>query len=150
MKIGVFFFFNFWSFHAACGILILWPGNKPTPLQLKQGFLFLLFKMFIVNICSVEITVVVCFSTLILDDYLICYFLKFIFNWRIIALQYGVGFCQTPTWISHRYMSPPSWTSIPPPTSSHPSRLLLSPSLSHTANSHWEAWILTHWMEVRW
>ena len=29
----------------------------------------------------------------------------FIFNWRIIALQYYVGFCHTSTWISHRYTS---------------------------------------------
>ena len=37
-----------------------------------------------------------------------------IFNWRIIALQYCIGFCHTATWISHRYaMSPPSWTSFP-------------------------------------
>ena len=38
------------------------------------------------------------------------------------------------------HMSPPSWTSLPPPTPSHPSRLLQSLSLSflsHTANSHW-------------
>ena len=37
------------------------------------------------------------------------------------------------------HMSPPSWTSLPPPTSSHPSRLPQSPSLSslsHAANSH--------------
>ena len=36
--------------------------------------------------------------------------------------------------------SPPSWTSLPPPTPSQPSRLLQShglSSLSHTANSHW-------------
>ena len=31
------------------------------------------------------------------------YFLKLIFNWRIIALQYYVGFCHKLTWISHRY-----------------------------------------------
>ena len=33
-----------------------------------------------------------------------------------------------------------SWTSLPPPPSSHPSRLFQSPgmnSLNHTANSHW-------------
>ena len=37
-------------------------------------------------------------------------------------------------------MCPPSGTSLPPPTSSHPSRLSQSPSLSslsHAANSHW-------------
>ena len=28
--------------------------------------------------------------------------LRFIFNWRIIALQCCVGFCHTPAWISHR------------------------------------------------
>ena len=30
----------------------------------------------------------------------------FIFNWRIIAWQYCVGFCHTSTWISHRYICP--------------------------------------------
>ena len=38
------------------------------------------------------------------------------------------------------YMSPRSWTSLPPPTASNPSRLLQRPgldSLSHTANFHW-------------
>ena len=30
----------------------------------------------------------------------------FIFNWRIIALQYRVGFCHTSAWISHRYTCP--------------------------------------------
>ena len=29
----------------------------------------------------------------------------FFFNWRIIALQYCVGFCHTSTWISHRHIS---------------------------------------------
>ena len=40
------------------------------------------------------------------DDSYIIYFFKvnlFIFNWRIVALQYCVGFCHTATWISHRY-----------------------------------------------
>ena len=38
------------------------------------------------------------------------------------------------------HMSPPSWASLPPPTSSHPSSLLQSSglsSLSHTADSPW-------------
>ena len=30
---------------------------------------------------------------------------KFDFNWRIIALQYCVGFCQTPRWINHQFSS---------------------------------------------
>ena len=71
----------------------------------------------------------------------------FIFNWRIIVLQYCVGFCHTSTWISHRYTYVPFFLKgghvflfdmshlLP-----HPSRLLQSPSLSslsHEANSHW-------------
>ena len=70
-------------------------------------------------------------------------FLKklFIFNWRMIALQYYVGFCHTSIWISHRYTYVPSlFYLLPHPTPSHPSRLLQSLSLSflsHTANSHW-------------
>ena len=52
-------------------------------------------------------------------------FFKFIFNWRIIALQCCVGFCHTSTWISHRCVCVcvflPSRTSLPPPSLSHPS-----------------------------
>ena len=77
----------------------------------------------------------------------------FIFNQRIIALKYWFGFCHTLTWISHRFawtscillqpsckLLATSWTSFPPPTPSHPSRLSWSTSLSslcHIANSHW-------------
>ena len=45
---------------------------------------------------------------------------KFIFNWRIIALQCCGGLCHTSLWISHNfmYMSSPSWA-FPPPF--HPS-----------------------------
>ena len=60
------------------------------------------------------------------------------FNWRVIALQNFVIFCQTSTWISHRYTYVPSLKSLPP--TSHPSRLLQSPglsSLSHAAKSCW-------------
>ena len=36
---------------------------------------------------------------------LLCNIFKilFIFNWRITALQFCVGFCHTSVWISHRY-----------------------------------------------
>jgi len=61
----------------------------------------------------------------------VCYF---IFNWRIIALQNFVVFCETSTWISHRYIYAPSLLNfppislpIPPP---HLSRLTQSTSLS--------------------
>ena len=68
-------------------------------------------------------------------------FLHFIFNGRIIALQYCAGLHQTSTWIAMGLpMSPPTWTSLLPSSPSHPSRMLPSPSLSslsHIANSHW-------------
>ena len=41
------------------------------------------------------------------------------FNWRIIALQYCADFCQTSTWINHRYTHVPS---RPTHTPSHLSR----------------------------
>ena len=40
-------------------------------------------------------------------------FFKF-FYWRIIALQNFVVFCQTSTWISHRYTYIPSFLNLPP------------------------------------
>ena len=42
----------------------------------------------------------------------------FIFNWRIIALQYYIGFCHTATWIRHTYSYVPSLLNLPP--TSHP------------------------------
>ena len=55
----------------------------------------------------------------------------FIFNWKIISLQYYVGFCHTSTWISrHRYIHVPSaCTSLPPSTLSHSSMLSQSTKL---------------------
>ena len=44
---------------------------------------------------------------------LIFFFNLFIFNWRIIALQYCVGFCHPSTWISHRYIYVPSLLNLP-------------------------------------
>ena len=41
----------------------------------------------------------------------------FIFNWRIIALQYCIGLCHTTTWIAMSIcMSAPSWVSPTPPS----------------------------------
>ena len=62
--------------------------------------------------------------------YICVFFLKnlFIFNWKIIALQYCVGFCHTSTWISQRYTHVPSLFYLP--SASYPSRLLQSPGLS--------------------
>ena len=39
---------------------------------------------------------------------------QFIFYWRIIALQNFVVFCQTSTWISHRYTNITSLLKLPP------------------------------------
>ena len=44
--------------------------------------------------------------------YIIIYL--FIYKWRIIALQYCIGFYQTLAWISHRFTHVPSHLSIPP------------------------------------
>ena len=38
-----------------------------------------------------------------LSFFFTCNFLKFIFNWRIIALQCCIGFCHTTMWISYKY-----------------------------------------------
>ena len=59
-------------------------------------------------------------------------FSLFILNWKIIALQYCIGFYQTSAWISHRFtkpVSPPTWASLPPPSLFHNSRLSQSPWL---------------------
>ena len=70
--------------------------------------------------------------------YVFCFFNLFIFNGRIIALQYWVGFCHTSTWISHRYTYVRSLLSLPP-SPSHPSRLLHSPGFTlWKTNSKWE------------
>ena len=65
----------------------------------------------------------------------------FIFNWMIIALQYCVDFCNTSTWISHRYTYISSLLKIPP--TSYPILPFQIVTkhwfvyLNHTANSHW-------------
>ena len=57
------------------------------------------------------------------------------FNWRLITLQYCVGFYHTLTWISHGCTCvPPSWTPIPPPSQPHPSGLSLSASFGCPAS----------------
>ena len=55
----------------------------------------------------------------------------FIFYWWIIALQNFVVFCQTSTWISHRYtyIFTSLWNSLPSPSPFYPSGLIQSPCL---------------------
>ena len=70
--------------------------------------------------------------------YVFFFFNLFIFNGRIIALQYWVGFCHTSTWISHRYTYVRSLLSLPP-SPSHLSRLLQSPGFTlWKTDSQWE------------
>ena len=57
------------------------------------------------------------------------FLLLFIFNWRVITLQYCVGFCHTSTWISHRYTCVPFLLNLLP--TSHPSRLSQNTGLSN-------------------
>ena len=58
------------------------------------------------------------------------------FNWKIIALQYCVGFCHISIGISHRYIYVPSLLNRPPtPLGCH--RVPGVSSLHHTGNSHW-------------
>ena len=69
------------------------------------------------------------------------------FNWRIIALQNFVGFCQTSTCISHRFICPLP-LELPSHLSPHPSRLgcyrapvwvpwVIQLSLYQSYQSHW-------------
>ena len=61
------------------------------------------------------------------------FFNLFIFNWRIIALQYCVGFCHTSAWISHRLTHDPSLVNFLPtshPSPSHPPKLSQSTGLT--------------------
>ena len=39
----------------------------------------------------------------------------FIFSWRIMALQYSVGFWQTSVLVSHKFTYVPSLLKLPPP-----------------------------------
>ena len=52
-----------------------------------------------------------CFCFLLL--LFLVFVIKFVFNWRIIALQYCVHFSQISTWISHRYTCVPSLLNLP-------------------------------------
>ena len=78
--------------------------------------------------------------------------LLFIFNWRLIALQYCVGFCHTSTWISHSYTYVPSLLKFPPifPTrtySFHPNWALLVVNSVQSLSHVWlfaTAWTTAH------
>ena len=74
----------------------------------------------------------------LLDHMVVLFFLIFIFDWRIIVLQYCVGFCHT-TIIRYKYTYIPFLGSLPPRPSSHSSRSSQSTRLSslcYTAASY--------------
>ena len=53
------------------------------------------------------------FSLLPSPSFLPSFFFNLFFNWRIIALQNFVVFCQTSTWISHKCTYVPSLLNLP-------------------------------------
>ena len=54
------------------------------------------------------------------SSYFVAVFFKFMFHWRITALQYCIGLCHTSTWSSHRHTYDPFLLKLPP--TSHPSQ----------------------------
>ena len=70
-----------------------------------------------------------------------CMSFFYLFNWRLITLQYCSGFCHTLTWISHgctcvSHPEPPSHLPPHPMPQGHPSAPGLS-TLSHASNLDW-------------
>ena len=61
------------------------------------------------------------FSHFLPEDFYF-FVINLIFNWRVVPLQNVAVFCQTSTWISHRYTCiPPFRTSLPsPPVDNEP------------------------------
>ena len=88
-----------------------------------------------------------CFWTVMLKKTLFLNFkLIYLFNWRLITLQYCSGFCHTLTWISHGctcgpHPEPPSHLPPHPIPQGHPSALALS-ALSHASNL--DRWSISH------
>ena len=69
---------------------------------------------------------------LLVAQFFVLFFLPLhCFNWKIVAFKNFEVFCHTSSRINHRYtpMSPPSRTSCPSLSPSHPSRLYTAPVL---------------------
>ena len=71
------------------------------------------------------------------------FFKKYLFNWRLITLQYCAGPCHTLTWISHGCTClPPSWSHLLPPFTPIPlgcPRALALSALLHASHLHWSS-----------
>ena len=78
------------------------PPSTCTTMSTSHSLLSSSVPFFSIPYICINIT-----SSLLIIKYLV-------FNWRIIALQYCFGFCQTSTWISHRYTYVPSLLNLPP------------------------------------
>ena len=93
---------------SACGILVPRPTqwSNPHPLHYKADS----------ELLDHQGTP----STLFFFFFFIQYYLleQFLFNWRIIALQYCVGFCHISAWVSDRYTYVPCLLNLLP--TSHP------------------------------
>ena len=63
---------------------------------------------------------------------------KIIFNWRIIALQYCVGFCYLPTWVGHRYTYVPSLLNLLPTSHRIPPFYIVTERWMQILN--WQDW----------
>ena len=78
-----------------------------------------------------------------LGFFILFFIYLFIFNWRLITLQYCSGFCHTLTIISHGctcvpHPDPPSHLPPHPIPQGHPSAPGLS-TLSHASNPDWRS-----------
>ena len=85
----------------------------------------LVSMMFVSEICFLKIFIFQKFIYFKIEGYLL---------YRILLVS-----AKPSAWISHRYTYvPPSWTSLPPPSPSHLSRLLQSPCLSSLSHFDWQ------------
>ena len=113
-------------------LFLLWLSNIPlyiwtTSLSLN-GHLGCFHARTIINSVAVNTGVHVSFCIMVFSGYMpsreiarsygssFFFFFSFIlfFNWRIIALQYCIGFYCTRMWINHNFIYVPSWTCFHP------------------------------------
>ena len=71
---------------------------------------------------------------------------SFIFNWRIIGLQYCAGFCHTSTRISHRYKHVLSLSSLPATSHSIPPLEVVTEHWFDALN-HWISFYLSQTLD---